>query len=253
MEANRRDRSIGDLLKHSFTLAGKNAWGITQLLVLMYIIQVLIIIGISRLGAYYLQKGVNMASIVVVIGSVCIAFLIQSLSTGAILKLVAEKQKGNKFNLWKCIKYMIRKFPQLLGAMIIMGIISTLTGFIATLIYTFLGYYISTSGIVFSIFFGVLLTILDVILLSFIIPLIVRKDMNFLKAFIIGVKLAFSNGGDVIMKLISFMLLTGFIMGISGLLGLIPYAGYFIALILSEVALIIFEIGQLVIVEDYNI
>ena len=42
-------------------------------------------------------------------------------------------------------------------------------------------------------------------------------------------------------------------MGISGLLGLIPYAGYFIALILSEVALIIFEIGQLVIVEDYNI
>ena len=240
MEANRRDRSIGDLLKHSFTLAGKNAWGITQLLVLMYIIQVLIIIGISRLGAYYLQKGVNMTSIVVVIGSVCIVFLIQSLSTGAILKLVAEKQKGNK-----C--------PQLLGAMIIMGIISTLTGFIATLIYTFLGYYISTSGIVFSIFFGVLLTILDVILLSFIIPLIVRKDMNFLKAFIVGVKLAFSNGGDVIMKLISFMLLTGFIMGISGLLGLIPYAGYFIALILSEVALIIFEIGQLVIVEDYNI
>lgn len=253
MEANRRERSIGDLLKHSFTLAGKNAWGITQLLVVMYIIQVLIIIGISKLGAYYLGKGVNVASIVVVIGSVFIAFLIQSLSTGAILKLVDEKQKGNKFNLWKGIKYMIRKFPQLFGAMIIMGIISTLTGFIATLIYTFLGYYISTSGIVFSIFFGVLLTIVDVILLSFIIPLIVKKDMNFLKAFVAGVKLAFANGGDVILKLIAFMILTGFIMGISGLLGLIPYAGYFIALILSEIILIIFEIGQLVIVEDYNI
>lgn len=253
MESNRQNRSIGKVIKDSFTLAGKNAWGITQVLVVMYIIQVLIIMGISRAGAYYVEKGVDIASVVVVIGAACITFFLQSLSTGAVLKLVDEKKKGNKFNILKCLAYMIRKSPQLLGAVIIMGIITVLTGFIATMIYTFLGYYISTSGIVFSIFFGAVLSLVDVVLLSFIIPLIVKKDMNCLKAFIKGIKLAFTNGGDVILKLIAFVILTGFVMAIAGGLGLIPYAGYFITLIVSEIILIIFEIGQLIIVDDYNI
>lgn len=251
MEANRQESSIGDVIKNSFLLAGKNVGGIIQILVVMYIIQVLIIMGVAALGTYYLSKGVDSISIFVVIGSALIAFLIQSLSTGAVLKLVDERKKGNKFNLLHGFKYMFFKIPQLFGTTILMIIITTITGFIGTILYTFLGYYIQNSGIVFGIFFGAVLAIIDVILLSFIVPLIVKKDMNFIKAFITGVKIAFNNGGSAILKLIAFMLITAVVMGISGFLALIPYAGYFIALIITQIMLIIYEIGQLIVVEEY--
>ncbi|MGL5614693.1 MAG: hypothetical protein ACRDD2_00450 [Sarcina sp.] len=223
-----------------------------MILIIMYIIQALIIIGLSALGANLLNKGVSGISVAIIIGAAVITFIMQSLSTGAIIKLVDERRKGNKFTVFGGFKYMVRKLPQLIGATIIMMLVALITGFLATIIYTFLDYYIGQSGVVFGMFYGTIFAIVDILLLSFIIPFIVREDINFIKAFIKGVKLAFTRGGDVIIKIIALMIFAAIVIAIGSLFYLIPYAGVFITLIISEIVLVVFEIGQLNILEEYS-
>lgn len=253
---NKRKKSRGIILD-SLALTGKNLWGIVKIVVVFYIFLSLVSAGILYGGLAITNKYSSMLtgmSMVVVISIALIGGLVQSFTDAAAIKLVYESTNGNKITMRKAIKEAFKKGWRIIGAAILVAIISGVAGFIAMIIMTLISLYVGSDGYIFSVLLTVVIGGISALLTSFIIPGIMIDELKVFPAFKETLKLLGKTDGQVILKLLGIMIVAFIVISVSYLIRIIPgfdLIGSYIVLFIGQICLVFIEVGKVVLFRDY--
>lgn len=246
------------IILDSLALTGKNIWGILKIVIIFYIfltvVSAVIVFSGSAIAAKY-QSMLPYISIFSVIGIAIIGGLVQSFTDAASIKLIYESKNGNKITARKAIGACFRRFHRVIGAAIIVAIVSAIAGFLATIVYTFVSLYMGSDGYIFSILLGAVIGVVAVILTSFMIPAIMIEDKKVIPAFKESLMLLFKTDGQVILKVLGLLSVTFIVIAISYLIKLIPLPQLvttYIIVLIGQLMLVFMEVGKVIIFEDYK-
>ena len=246
------------IILDSLSLLGRNIWGTLAIVILFYIFLTLATIAIIYSGMG-ISKSVTSTlpamSIVVVVGTAILAGLVQCFADASVVKYIDERKKGNKIRFIKAIGLAFKRWYRIIGAAIIIGIISGIAGFLVTLINTFIIIYVGSEATMFSVFLGVVIGLVSIILTAFIIPGIMIDDKKLFEAFKFNLGLLFKTDGKVILKLLGLLIVAFIVITLSSLLRVIPEVQMvmiYIIAIIAQIALIFIEVGKVIIYNDFK-
>lgn len=257
--SNKPKKSKG-VIVDSLALTGKNLWGILKIVIFFYVL-----LSICALAILYTAKGLGVISIesisdisvIAVISIALLTLLAQSFTDAASIKLVDESIHGNKITMRSALKATWKKKWRIIGAAILMGIITMITGFIATLIYILIGGYMGQDGYIFGMFLSAIVSAFGLILISFMIPEIMIEEKKVFKALKDSIKLLFTTDGKVILKVLALMIVSFVIIVAANYLRVIPIPGFvyvapYLVLLIGQLALVFMEVGKVVIFNQYK-
>lgn len=257
--SNKPKKSKGVILD-SLALTWKNLWGILKIVIFFYIL-----LSLSALAVLYIAKGVGNISIgsmsgISIAAVLTIAFitlLIQSFTDSAAIKLVHESIQGNKITMRSALKATWKKKWRIVGAAILMGLITLLAGFIATFIYVLLSGYMGQDGSIFGMFLSVVVSGFAMILISFVIPEIMIQEKSVFKAIKDSIRLLFTTDGKVILKVLALMIVSFVVIVAANYLRVIPIKWFvaiapYIVVLIGQLSLVFMEVGKVVIFDQYN-
>lgn len=254
---NKREGNKGIILGTLF-LTFKNIWRVLGIVIIFYILLNLISAGLlyGGVGITKISSGtLPSISIIVIIGIALVGGLIQVLTDASVADLINTSMKGEKRGVFKSIKNTLKKFLRIIGAAIIIGIVSLITGFIGTLIIVMFGAYVGSDSTVLSAFLTGVVAIIGGLITAFIIPGIMIDDKRLFESFKYNFKLLFKTDGQVILKVLGLLIVAFIVIAISYLLTIVPYvqniAPYIIVLI-GQIALVFIEVGMVDIYNTYK-
>lgn len=246
------------IILDSLALTGKNIWGIIKIVLVFYIFLSLVSAGIVFGGTALANKYKDIlpyVSIISVVGIAIFGGLVQSFTDASAIKYIHERRHGNKITARKAIGAAFKKFWRIIGAEIIIAIISGIAGFIATISYTLIALYVGSDGSVFGILLGGVIGAVAMILTSFIIPAIIIEDKKVFAAFKESMGLLVTNDGQVILKTLGLLVVSFIAIAVVYLLKLIPGVELimtYVVILISQVILVFMEVGKVIIFEDYK-
>lgn len=245
------------IILDSLALTGKNLWGIVKIVIVFYIFLSLVSAGILYGGLGLTNKYSSILapmSVLVVISIAVIGALVQSFTDAAAIKLIYESTKGNKITMRKAIKEAFKKGWRILGAAILIAIISGIAGFLAMFTMTLVSLYMGSAGYAFSLILTIAIGGISALLTSFIIPGIMIDDLKVFAAFKETVSLLGKTDGQVILKLLGLMIVAFIVISVSYLITIIPHLdiiGGYIVLFIGQISLVFIEVGKVVLFRDY--
>ncbi|MGL5633534.1 MAG: hypothetical protein ACRDDL_00415 [Sarcina sp.] len=251
---DKRENNRGIILGTLF-LTFKNIWRVLGIVIIFYILLNLISAGIlyGGVGITKINSGtLPSMSVIVIIGIALIGGLIQVFTDASVADLINTSMKGEKRGIFRSIKNALKKFLRVVGAAIIIGVISLITGFLGTVVIVMFGTYVGSDSTILSAFLTAVIAIIGGLITAFIIPGIMIDDKRLFESFKYNFKLLFKTDGKVILKVIGLLIVAFIVISLSYLLTIIPYvqniAPYIIVLI-GQLALVFIEVG---IVDIYN-
>jgi hypothetical protein len=253
---NKPKKSRGIILD-SLALTKRNLWGIIKIVVVFYVFLTLVSAGILYGGLGIANKNttiLSFMSIIVVVGIAVIGALVQSFTDASAIKLVNESLNGNKITMRSAIGASFKKGWRIIGAAILVAIISSIGGFLAIVTMNLIAIYIGSAGYAFSVILTIVIGGITALLTSFIIPAIMIDDMKVFAAFKKTLALLGKTDGQAILKVLGLMIVSFIVISVSYLIRIIPhfdFIGSYVVLFVGQIALVFIEVGKIIIFRDY--